>query len=226
MLWVEADLLDICSTKRLLNLRNEIAAFALANSDRRLALESVRFWDEEHRILLPFRTGSISIDLSFLDGVVKEFSENVVCACKRGSLQKSGYDLLGFKREDDRLEWVAPHDFSGFGSDNWRVLEIGENGYSVCVHVRGFVSIWRFFIDVDVKHEKWFLRKKMVFSSKDKRFLTEVDRLKLVLNNNRMVPPNDIELLVNSIYTCFRNIQVVLIDSDDLAADISRNVAP
>lgn len=225
MLWIEADLLDICSTKKLLNLRNDIASFALANGDRKLALESIRFWDEEHRILLPFRTGSVSIDLTFLFGVVKEYSINVTCACKRWSLQKAGYNLLGFRNEEDELVRVAKHDFSGFGSNNWQVLEIGEDGYSVCVHVRGFVSIWRFYTDSDVKREKWYLRKRMVFSSKDIRFLNDVGRLRLVLKNNQMVPPNDIELLAKSIYDDFRDIQHVL-TSSDLAADQSRNVAP
>ncbi|MFA6296508.1 MAG: hypothetical protein WC663_04080 [Patescibacteria group bacterium] len=224
MLWIEADLVEIGLIKRLLNFGKEIEIFALANGDRNLAVESIRLWESLRKIVLPIRSGCTSVDLSFLFGIAKVSSLNVVSACKRWSLQKRGYELLGFRLQEDGLVIVENQDFTGFGSCNWRVFRIGDNGYSVCVHVKGTVSIWRFFVETE--NEKLILKKKLAFYSKDKRIFRGIDRLRQALVNKPGIDKEDIELLADSIYTCYRNIQVVLIDSDGLAADTSRNVAP
>ncbi|MDD3887592.1 MAG: hypothetical protein PHN19_02350 [Patescibacteria group bacterium] len=223
MLWIEADLVEIGSTKRLLNLRNEIFAFATSNSDRKLAIDSVRFWDEERRIVLPFRTGSVIVDLSFLLGIVKLSSLCVVTACKKWSLQKRGYELLGFHIGDNELEIVEKQNFSGFGSDYWQVLKIGDDGYSACVHVQGAVSVWRFFIDQTGTNI--FLNRKLALLLKDKRIFSSTGNLRKAMFNKHGIDADDIERLADNIYTCYRSIQGVLV-SQDLAANKSRNVAP
>lgn len=223
MLWIEADLVEIGSTKRLLNLRNEIFSFVIRNSDRKLAIESVRFWDEERRIVLPFRTGSVFVDLSFLLGVVKLSSIRVVSACKKWSLQKRGYELLGFRIEESGLVAVEKQDFYGFGSDNWQVLRIGDDGYSICVHVQGSVSIWRFYID-EIE-TKIILNRKLAFSSKDRRIFVDAGRLKNSITNKTGIDNDDIEMLSDLIYNCYRDIQCVLISNNN-AASSCRNIAP
>ncbi len=223
MLWVEADLVEICLAKRLLNLGNEIFAFASENSDKKLAIESLRFWDDERRIVLPFRTGSVLIDLSFLLGVAKCSSINVVSACKKWSLQRRGYELLGLRIEESGLIVAEKQDFSGFGSDNWQVLRIGDDGYSICVHVQGTVSVWRFFFDQT--RVKLVLNRKLVLSLKDKRIFANVGSLRKAMLNKQGIDADDIEKLADMIYTCYRDIQGVLVPRDSVA-DKSRDVAP
>ena len=212
MLWLEADERDLVSRRAIKRMISAIPDFVGRFGNRFFIRECVERWQNDEGLFLSLRGNcERMVDLSFLRGVVEPDTLTIAHALKSYASQKSGFDVIGFSKEESDLLVIDREPFSGFESSNWRVARLGFLGYTVFVHINGFLAIRKFFIDDWMLYSSLLVKKSRVRRA---GLFEGLDTLMRFLERVVGLEAKHVAVMAKTVYDRYRGLQKFRLGDD------------